>query len=284
MEEIVEKITKKNKISRFIILVVSLTISAVVYNLFLLPLKLVAGGTGGIATITKYLYEINPSIIIFLLSLACIVIGLMYLGKDAIMGAITASILYPILVELTEPLTNYFQTDVDKLLLVLFAGVLGGISSGLIYRTGYNSGGLTVISQILYEKKKISIAKSSLVMNSIIVLIGAFFFGTTNALYAIIYLYIVNIVTDKVLLGISTNKAFYIITKEEQEVKDYIMNNLGHTVTVFDVKGGFLEQKRRVLLTVIPSREYYHVTEGIREIDKEVFFVVTDSYQVEGGK
>ena len=284
MEEIVERITKKNKMSRLLVLVISLTISSIVYNLFLLPLSLVAGGTGGIATITKYLYEINPAIMILLLSIACIIIGFMYLGKEATMGSLTASILYPILVELTEPITRYFNSDVDKLLLVLFAGVLGGISSGLIYRTGYNSGGLTVISQILFEKKKISIAKSSLVMNSIIVLIGAFFFGTTNALYAIIYLYIANLVTDKVLLGISTNKAFYIITKEEQKVKEYIMNNLEHTVTVFDVKGGFLEQKRRVLLTVIPSREYYHVTEGIREIDKDVFFVVTDSYQVEGGK
>ena len=62
------------------------------------------------------------------------------------------------------------------------------------------------------------------------------------------------------------------------------MRTLEHTVTIFDVKGGFLEQKRRVLLTVIPSREYYRVTEGIKEIDPNVFFVVTDSYQVEGGK
>ena len=62
------------------------------------------------------------------------------------------------------------------------------------------------------------------------------------------------------------------------------MRILGHSVTVFDVKGGFLEQKRRVLLTVIPTREYYRVTEGIKEIDPNVFFVVTDAYQVKGAK
>ena len=45
-----------------------------------------------------------------------------------------------------------------------------------------------------------------------------------------------------------------------------------------------MEQKRRVLLTVIPTREYYRVTEGIKEIDPKVFFVVTDSYQVKGAK
>ena len=103
-------------------------------------------------------------------------------------------------------------------------------------------------------------------------------------MYAIILLYISTIVIDKVLLGISNNKAFYIITHEEKKVKDYIINSLNHSVTTFDVKGAFLEKKRTVLLAVIPSREYFRVTEGIKLIDKDVFFVVTDAYQVEGGK
>ena len=98
------------------------------------------------------------------------------------------------------------------------------------------------------------------------------------------FLYINNLVLDKVLLGVSNNKAFYIITEKDTEVKEYILNHLGHDVTVFDVKGGFMEEKRKVLLTVIPSREYYKVTEGIKQIDKKVFFTATDAYQVEGGK
>lgn len=284
MDEVLEKINHKKKIFRFIIMFVSLLLSAIVYNLFLLPMNLVAGGTSGVAIITKALYGIDPAIMIFLLSAACVIFSYLYLGVDKTMTTIAASIIYPILVELTQPITNLYPKDADTLLLVIFAGVLGGVSAGLIYKTGYNSGGFNAITQILFEHKKISLAKSNLVINGLIVLLGSFFFGTTNALYAIIYLYINNMVTDKVLLGISNNKAFYIMTNKEEEVNDYIMRILGHSVTVFDVKGGFLEQKRRVLLTVIPSREYYRVTEGIKEIDPNVFFVVTDSYQVKGAK
>ena len=68
------------------------------------------------------------------------------------------------------------------------------------------------------------------------------------------------------------------------EVKAYIIKTLGHDITTFEVKGGFLEKNRKVMLTVIPSREYYKVTEGIKAIDRDAFFLVTDSYQVEGGK
>ncbi len=284
MKNIIKKINEKDRVKRIIILLIALTLSAIVYNLFLLPLNLVVGGTSGIATVTYHLYRINPALMILLLSLACIVISFMYLGVEKTMTTIAASLIYPLLVELTSPLQNLASQEPDKLLLVLFAGVLGGVSSGLIYKTGYNGGGTTVISQILFEYKKISIAKTSFVISSLIVILGSIFFGTTNALYAVIYLYINNVVTDKVLLGISNNKAFYIITDQDEQVKEYIINSLSHDVTVFDVKGGFMEQKRKVLLSVIPSREYYRVTEGIKQIDPDVFFVVTDSYQVEGGK
>ena len=82
----------------------------------------------------------------------------------------------------------------------------------------------------------------------------------------------------------SNNKAFYIITSKEEEVKEYIINHLNHSVTVFDVKGGFLQKRRKVLLTVVPSREYFQVTTGIKMLDSDAFFLACDAYQVEGGK
>ena len=62
------------------------------------------------------------------------------------------------------------------------------------------------------------------------------------------------------------------------------LKELNHKITVFDVKGGVFERKRKIILSVIPSREYYRVTEVIKEIDKDAFFIVTDSYEVNGAK
>ena len=285
MENILTKITKKKKLKRIFLMSISLLLSAVLYNMFLLPLNLVTGGTNGIATITNYVYGINPAFMILILSVACAIFSFMYLGVKRTMGTLVASLVYPLLVQLTSPLNNLMKGEpVDVLLMVLFAGVLSGIANGLMYKTGYSNGGFPVVSQVLFEKKHISVAKSSLVINVTIVLIGAMFFGTTNALYAIIFLYINNIILDKVLLGINNNKAFYIITKEEEKIKKYIIKTLGHNVTTFEVKGGYLDKDRIVIFSVIPSGEYYKLTEGIKEIDDTAFFVVTDSYQVEGAK
>ena len=275
----------KTKVYRVFLVTLGLLLSSIVYNLILLPLKLVTGGVGSLATITNYLYNINPAIMIFILSTATLVLSYMYLGKEKTVGSIYGCIISPIFVQLTSPIRNIVVIDTtDVLLVVLFAGIVGGIANGLVYKSGYSSGGYSTIIQILFYKLKIPRAKSTIVLSGATIILGSYFFGITNALYAIIYIYIESIVMDRVLLGISKNKAFYIITEKEQEIKEYIIEELKHTVTTFDVKGGFLEDKRKVMLTVIPSREYYRLTEGIKHIDKDAFYVVTDSYQVEGAK
>ena len=90
--------------------------------------------------------------------------------------------------------------------------------------------------------------------------------------------------TDKVVLGISDSKAFYIITDQETKVKDFVINELNHGVTVFQAKGGYNLEKQTVIMSVIPTREYYKLKEGIHNIDPKAFFLVMDSYEVKGGK
>ena len=285
MEDVIGRIKKKKVGKRITMLVVSLFFSAIVYNLFLLPVNLVTGGAGGIATITNYVYGIDPALMILIVSITCALLSLMYLGPEVTAVTILASVLYPFFVKIAEPLTDIIQMDYsDMFTITLFAGVLNGIANGIMYKTGYNNGGLPVISQILEKYCKIPIAKTSAVINITVVLIGGVFFGSTNVMYAIILIYLNSIIINKVLLGISNNKAFYIITSEEDQIKNYIIRTLGHSVTVFDVKGGFLNKKNKVVLTVVPSREYYRVTEGIKIIDKDAFFVVTDAYEVVGAK
>lgn len=285
LTEIIKKIRSKKLIRRYFMMIISLFISSLVFNFLILPTNIVSGGVNGISIILKHLYGFSPSIVILVTSIILLIFSLMYLGVERTSGTVVASFVYPFFVSLTSNLDKYITIEVnDMFLIAIFIGFLGGFANGIMYKTGFSNGGLPIISQILYEKFKIPISKSSLIINGIIVLIGGMFFGWTMVMYALIVLYINSSMLDKVILGVSKNKAFYIITDEDLLVKDYIIEKLGHSVTVFDVKGGFLEKKRKVLLTVIPTREYFSVTEGIKTVDSNAFFLACDAYQVEGGK
>ena len=88
------------------------------------------------------------------------------------------------------------------------------------------------------------------------------------------------ILSKRASIGINTSKVFYIITKKEKIVKQYIMDELGYDLTEFEVKGGFSKEKNKILMCVIPTRNYYKLREGIKVIDKDAFISITDSYEV----
>lgn len=282
---ILETVRKKKLIRRYLILIVSLFISACYFNLLQLPSKIVTGGSSGVSIILSSYFDFEPSKIIFIISLVLLLVGFIFLGVEKSSGAVVSTIVYPIFVELTANIGTYIQVDLsDKILISIFLGVLAGITTGMVYKVGFSNGGFSIISEIISKYKKVPISNTSFVINLIIVLAGGASFGWTMVMYAVIILYIYSIILDRVLIGVSKNKALYIITSKEDELRDYIMNSLKHGVTIFDVKGGFMEKKRKVLMTVIPNREYFRLKEGIKEIDEKAFFIVTDSYQVYGGE
>ena len=86
--------------------------------------------------------------------------------------------------------------------------------------------------------------------------------------------------SKKATLGISDSKVFYIITKKDAEVRRFILDELHYELTNFDVKGGFLKMKNKVLMSVIPTKDYYKLKEGIKLIDPKAFISITDSYEV----
>lgn len=282
---ILETISKKKLVKRYLLLIISLFISACYFNLLQLPSQIVTGGSTGISIIINSYLGIEPSKIIFLISMILLFIGFIFLGVEKASGAVVSTIIYPIFVDLTANIGNYITVDLsDKVLISIFLGVLSGITTGIVYKVGFSNGGLSIISEIISKYKKIQISNTSFIINFIVVVIGGASFGWTMVMYAAIVLYIYSIVLDRVLIGVSKNKALYIITSKEDELCDFIMNSLKHGVTIFDVKGGFLEKKRKVIMTVIPNREYFKLKEGIKEIDENAFFIVTDSYQVYGGE
>ena len=123
-----------------------------------------------------------------------------------------------------------------------------------------------------------------LLSDGLIVLVSGYFFGINHMLYSIVVLYIISLISDRIVLGISDSKMFLIVTDKDEEVKDYIIKKLGHGVTIFKGKGGYKKEKDDVLMAVLPTKDYYSLRDGIKKIDKDVFYIITDTYEVFGGE
>ena len=154
-----------------------------------------------------------------------------------------------------------------------------GLGNGMIIRSGYSVGGFQTIYQILYKYCGISIGKSSLWINGVLIILSGFFFGLSMPLYAVIGLYVSSVVTDKVMLETSVIKTFYIVTNKPLEIKEYIMDKLHYSVTVINARGGYTNKKRKILMCVVPTIEYLKLKELVNLIDSKAFFLIVDTYE-----
>ena len=89
---------------------------------------------------------------------------------------------------------------------------------------------------------------------------------------------------DRVVLGISQSKAFYIVTEQQEAVRDFLLTIPEGGVTLVNAKGGFTNHKETLLLGVVPTRQYFIVKEGLKQIDKNIFFLSCDAYEVSSRK
>ena len=205
------------------------------------------------------------------------------LGKQKSRATILGSILFPFLVKLTENANVWIQFDTSKVLLMaIMGGTFFGFGAGLVFKAGFTTGGTDILNQIISKYGKMSMGHSMLISDGLIVLLSGSFFGLNSMLYSILILYMISVISDKIVLGISSNKMFYIVTDKEKEVKEYILNDMKTNITLFKAKGGFDQHRENIIMTVLPTKKYYELKEGLHEIDENAFFMVTDSYELFG--
>lgn len=278
-----EKKIKKRLLCYFEFLL-GLNIFSLAYNLFLLPNNLVFGGVSGLSIVFSSKFGIDPSMFVLCVNVFLLFVSFAFLGKEMTARSIIGSLLLPFFIKITEILTIYVNFEgIDILVAALYGGVLSGIGIGLVYKTGFNTGGTDIINLIINRYVGFSIGRSMFVSDGLIVLSGIFVFGIVNSMYAGIVLFLLSKLSDRVILGIGKSKAFYIITDEPDKVKDYVVNKLGHGITEMNSKGGFKRENQKLLFTVIPTQEYYLIKSELYKIDKSAFFVVVDAFESKGG-
>ena len=280
---ILEQIYSKTRLIRYSQFIIGLLLVSVAFNAFILPNDIVYG-VSGIGVILNKTLNISPSLVILIGGIALLILSFIVLGKEKTKNSIVGSLLYPVFVELTSWIVKYIDLgSTETVVVVLFGAVISGVGFGLIFKSGFTTGGTDILNQIVSEKAKVSIGKSMIFTDGVIIVSSLFVFGWQKFIYSIINMYIISVMTDKVILGISSSKTFYIITEREDEVKKSILDYLSHGITVLEARGGYTNSKQKVIMCTIPTKEYFKAKEGIHAIDKEAFFIVTDAYEVYGG-
>lgn len=266
--------------------VLGISLYALCFNLFLIPNELVVSGFSGVAIVTQKLFGWNNQAFIYITNFILLWVSFIFLKPETTKKNIVGSIMFPLMITLTLPMANFLNEKLirdDFLIILLFSIILYGVSSGLIYRSGFSTGGSDIIMQIINKYIKVGESKSMIFANSIIIFIGMLVFGFNKGVYSFIILITSTYFIDKIMFGISDSKVFYIYTKKVRKIKKLILQDFKTGLTIIPSRGGYSLKKGHMIMCVVSNQDYYIFKEKILEIDPNAFLIINKCYEVNGG-
>ncbi len=283
-EEVKNRLIHKDAAKKSFLFVIGTLISALSYNLFFVPNNFVGGGLGGVGIILNKLFSIDASLVILVGNAILITISIFTLGFKESLTRVIGATVSTIFIYITKDIPSMINFHFDDVLLyVLAAGVVGGFGESLVYKAGFNTGGTSIVALIIQHYRKQPLGGILRIISMFIILAGGFTFGYTSVMYSLIITYISTYLVDRMLIGISDSKTFFIHTDKEDEVKDFILKIIESGVTEFDSHGAFTHKRKKMLMCVVPTEKYSLLKSAIKEIDPDAFIVVSDCYEVLGG-
>jgi uncharacterized membrane-anchored protein YitT (DUF2179 family) len=263
----------------YIYIITGAMIVALAFNVFLFPNKIASGGTSGISIILGHLFQFEPGYVQWVLNIPLFIAGVIFLGKQFGVKSLIGTLILPFFVILTadiEPITR------EPFLAALFGGVGVGTGLGLVFRGKASTGGTDLAAQILHKYTGVTLGVSVLLIDGLVVLSSAIAFNLETGLYALVGLYVTGKTIDMVQVGLGYAKVAFIISEEEEKIRQVLLHDLDRGVTRISASGGYTDQERPVLMCVVNQMEVAKLKELVRLTDPNAFVVVADANEVLG--
>lgn len=277
--------TLSSKLKEFIMITIGVLLVVIGVYFFKFPNNFSIGGVTGIAIILSNLLGnvIGSGTIVLVVNLILLGLGYLLLGKSfgnkTAYGTILMSVslqLLEIIAPLKGPLTS------EPLLELSFAVIFPAVGSAILFNIGSSTGGTDVIAMLLKKYTNLDIGYALLLTDFLLTIATFLIFDLTTGFLSILGLLIKTTLIDGVIENLNLNKYFTIICKDPKLICTFITQKLHRSATVFDAKGAFTDQDKKIILTVMSRAQAVQLRTFIRETDPEAFLLITNTSEIIG--
>ncbi|WML35970.1 YitT family protein [Clostridium sp. OS1-26] len=274
---------KKNFKSFFVIFIGALLVAVGTY-FFLAPNHIAAGGISGAAIIINSIFPSLPigalmmamEVILFITGI--LIIGPVFGGKTIFCSFSVSGII--LLLEKLFP--NVRPLSNDMLVQLIFGVLICGVGMAIVFDQDASTGGTDIIAKIINKYFKISIGKCVLIADIVITVAASIVFGIDKGMYAILGVILNSTLIDTVIKNLNTYKQVAIISNAGEEIKDYIVDTLDRSATIYYAKGAYNNNEREVITTVVNRKQFMKLKDYIKDIDERAFITVNEVNEVLG--
>ena len=261
---------------------------------FKAPNGFATGGVSGIAIILAKLpfsqrLDITQSLYMLLINVILLVLGVLILEKKCGFLTIYCSLMLSLenlafemfvpidMISGSTTLTN------QPLLELVYAVLLTGIGSALLFRYKASSGGTDIVALILKKYTSLNVSQALLATDFLIAASTFIVYDNVSVgLYAMLGLFAKVFIIDDILDSMNMCKAFTIITTKPDEIDHFIINDLNHSATMYKGEGIYTHEDKNIIITVCKRSEALRLRRKVKEIDPGAFIIITKTSEIAG--
>lgn len=267
-------------------MLVGTTLMALAINIVYDPMGMVPGGFSGASILLAHLSGgvIKGGIPVWLfnmlLNVPVFLWGLFIRGREFIVKSLITNLMFSTMLYLI-PIQPVAQKD--YFLAAIIGGVLTGSGIGLVFSVGYSTGGTDLLSSLIQKYlPHYPVAKLLFVLDALVILAGAAYFGIDKAIYAAVSVYLTTQIMDGILSGLNVSKQVMIISAQYDQISGDIISQMDRGVTQLSAKGGYSRSDRPALLCIVGRRQVAKLLRIVKERDPAAFVIITDVREVLG--
>lgn len=279
MKEMIKKFSVKD----FVMITLGIFLVAFGLEYFHIPNNIAAGGVSGLAIIiNNFIPALPVGIIILILNVILFAVAFLTLGGGFGAKTLYASFGLSGIMWIMETFFTPAVLSEDLFINAAVGALIIGTGMAMVFNYGASTGGTDILAKILNKYFHVEIGKSLLAVDFVIGMTGLATFGITAGLYALLCIVANGTLIDRLIDGFNTSKELMIISKREEQIIRFIIEELDKSCTVLNGYGGYTSEDIQILYVILSRREYIRLRSYIKEIDPKAFISVNEVHEVLG--
>lgn len=249
-------------------------IAAAVY-FFLVPSHASVSSISGLGIVLANFVPLPLSAITMILNVVLLVIGFLTCGREFGAKTVYTSILLPAFIGMFErlfpnlgSLTDSQELDVLCYILVVSVGL------SILFNRNASSGGLDIVAKIMNKYLHMDLGKAMSLSGICVALSAALVYDKKTVVLSVLGTYFNGLVLDHFIFDNNIKRRVCIITKKEEELRRFIIEDLHSGATVYESYGAYNMQKRREIITIVDKAEYQKLMSYMNREDPQAFITV----------
>ena len=257
------------------ILTIAIAIIAVAVYFFLVPSHTSISSMSGLGIVLSNFVPLPLSVITMILNVVLLIIGFFTCGKEFGLKTVYTSVMLPVFLGIFEnifpntgSITDSQELDVLCYILVVSVGL------SILFNRNASSGGLDIVAKIINKYFHMELGKAMSLSGMCVALSAALVYDKKTVVLSVLGTYFNGIVSDHFIFDHNIKRRVCIITKKEEELRQFIVRDLHSGATIYEAIGAYNMEKRNEIITIVDKGEYQKLMKYINQEDPEAFITV----------